>query len=63
MAQGATFENIFGPYLADEALRAQFQGAAVEHMEVHRQAGTMLVTVRLPRFVDAAALFAADNRP
>lgn len=44
--RGATFENIFGPYLADEALRAQFQGAAVEHMEVHRQAGTMLVTVR-----------------
>ena len=61
MPQGATFENIFGPYLADEALRAQFQGAAVEHMEVHTRAGTMTVTIRLPRFVDITALCAAEE--
>ena len=56
-----TFAQVFGPYIADEAVRAPLLEGAVEHIEINRQNACLTATLRLPGFVSFEAIERAEQ--
>lgn len=55
------FENIFGTYLTDRQLLAEFTGAQVESLQLSRASRFMSATLVCDRFIEIEKIDAAEK--